>query len=193
MKRSVLGVVLVLTFVAVGIASAPPLTFTFSDVHTTKTATETDSYGVNNSGVIVGDYIDSAGIQHAFSLAGKKLTTVDNKACTAATAFYAVNSAGTAVGWCTGTSGTEVSFTWSKGKFTTIKFPKSTGTEATGINDKNDVSGLYLDSSGVQHGFVKKGSKYTRSTSKETPAPMPTALTTQAKWPSTPSIQPAIT
>ena len=64
MKRSILGVVLVLTFVAVGIAAAPPLTFTFSDVKSTKTATETDSYGVNNAGVIAGDYIDSAGIQH---------------------------------------------------------------------------------------------------------------------------------
>ena len=41
MKRSILGVVLVLTFVAVGIAAAPPLTFTFSDVKSTKTATET--------------------------------------------------------------------------------------------------------------------------------------------------------
>ena len=78
MKRSILCQP-VLTFVAVGIASAPPLTFTFSDVHSTKTATETDSYAVNNSGVIAGDYIDSAGVQHAFTLAGKKLTTVDRK------------------------------------------------------------------------------------------------------------------
>ena len=48
MKRSMLGVLLVLTFVAVGIASAPPLTFTYSDVHANKTATETDTYAVNN-------------------------------------------------------------------------------------------------------------------------------------------------
>ena len=55
MKRSILGVVLVLTFVAVGIASAPKLTFTFSDVKANKTALETDTYAVNNSGVIAGD------------------------------------------------------------------------------------------------------------------------------------------
>ena len=155
-----LGVLLVLTFVAVGIAAAPPLTFTFSDVHANKTATETDSYGVNNSGVIAGDYIDTAGVQHGMILAGKTLTTVDNKKCSTAMAFYAINSAGTAVGWCNGATGA-IAFTWTKGKFTTVAYPKATQTEATGINDKGHVVGFYLDSASVQHGFVKKGAKYT--------------------------------
>lgn len=163
MKRSIVGVVIVLTFVAVGIAAAPPLTFTFFDVHTIKTATETDSYGVNNAGVIVGDYIDAKSIQHAFILAGTKLTTVNNKACSNLTlAFYAVNTAGTAVGWCTNVAtGLNEGFTYASGKFTPVNFPKSSGTQATGINDKGWVSGAYLDSSNVQHAFVKKGNKYT--------------------------------
>src|SRR5580693_1041717 len=162
-----LGILLVLTFVAVGIAAAPPLTFTFSNVVASKTATETDSYAVNNAGTIAGDYVDSAGVQHAMILAGKKLTTVDNKACEAITvtggiAFFGINSADTAVGWCTsGKTSLDTSFTYSKGKFTTVAFPKSNGTQATGINDKGWVSGLYLDSANAQHGFVKKGSKYT--------------------------------
>jgi len=165
-KRSILGVLLVLTFVAVGIAAAPPLTFTFSDVHATKTALETDTYGVNNAGVIAGDYVDSASVQHGMILAGKKLTTVDNKNCSATTvgidgiSFYAINSAGTAAGWCTGTSGSFIAFTYAKGKFTTIAFPKALQTEATGINDKGDVVGIYFDTAGAQHGFSKIGSKY---------------------------------
>jgi len=158
-KRSILGVLLVLTLVAVGIAAAPPLKFTFSDVKANKTATETDSYGVNNSGVIAGDYVDSTSVQHGMVLAGKKLTTVDNKNCSTAMAFYAINSTGTAVGWCNGSTGA-IAFTWTKGKFKTIAFPKATQTQATGINDKGDVAGLYFDSTSVQHGFVKKGSKY---------------------------------
>lgn len=161
MKRSILGVLIVLTFVAVGIAAAPPLTFTFSDVIATKTALETDSYGVNNAGAIAGDYIDSASVQHGMILAGKKLTTIDSKKCTAVISFYAINSAGTAAGWCTGTSGNPIAFTWAKGKFTTVAYPKALGTEATGINDKGDVSGFYLDSAGAQHAFIKKGKKYT--------------------------------
>src|SRR5579863_10279420 len=102
-----LGVLLVLTFVAVGIASAPPLTFTYSDVHANKSAIETDTYGVNNAGVIVGDYDDSAGVQHAMILNGTKLTTVNNKTCETGDqggfAFYAVNNSNTAVGWCVST------------------------------------------------------------------------------------------
>jgi hypothetical protein len=166
-KRTILGVVLVLTSVAVGIAAAPSLTFTFSNVKANKTATVTDSYGINNAGTIAGDYIDSAGVQHAMILAGTKLTTVNNKSCevitgTTGIAFYAINSANTAVGWCTnGTTFLDEAFTYSKGKFTTIAFPKSNGTQATGINDKGWVTGLYLDSANVQHGFVKKGTKYT--------------------------------
>jgi hypothetical protein len=162
-----LGILLVLTFVAVGIAAAPPLTFTFSNVKANKTATETDSYGINNAGTIAGDYVDSKGVQHAMILAGSKLTSVDNKACEVQTgasgiAFYAINSANAAVGWCVNAkTGLNQGFVYSAGKFTAVNFPKSNGTEATGINDKGWVTGLYLDSSDIQHGFVKKGIKYT--------------------------------
>jgi len=163
-----LGVLLVLTFVAVGIASAPPLTFTFSDVHATKTATETDSYAVNDAGVIAGDYVDSSSVQHAMILAGTKLTTVNNSSCqstgglTGSIAFFGINSAGTAVGWCINIkTNLDESFTYSKGKFTPISFPKSNGTQATGINDTGEIVGEYLDSSGNAHGFLLAKSKYT--------------------------------
>ena len=169
MKRSILGVSLVLMFVAVNIAAAPLLTFTFSDVHANKTAMETDSFAVNNAAVIAGDYVDSSGVQHAMILAGTKLTTVDHKDCVTtggfsagAIAFYGINSAGAAAGWCVNsTTGADNSFTYAKGKFTTISFPKANATQAYGINDKGDVVGLYIDSAGAQHGFSKVGSKYT--------------------------------
>jgi hypothetical protein len=166
-KRSILGVLLVLTFVAVGLAAAPLLTFKFTDVHANKTALETDTYGVNNAGVIVGDYVDSKSVQHGMILAGTKLTTVDNKSCeaisgTGGISFYGVNSAGAAAGWCTSSkTGLDTGFVYSKGKFTPVNFPKSNGTQATGINDKGWVVGLYLDSANASHGFVKVGTKYT--------------------------------
>jgi probable HAF family extracellular repeat protein len=166
-KRSILGVLLVLTFVAVGIAAAPPLTFKFTDVHANKTALETDTYGVNNAGVIVGDYVDAKSVQHGMILAGTKLTTVDNKACeaisgTGGISFYGVNSAGAAAGWCTSAkTGLAEAFVYAKGKFTPVSFPKSNGTEATGINDKGEVVGLYLDSANNAHGFLFANKKYT--------------------------------
>lgn len=156
-------------FVAVGIAAAPPLTFTFSDVHANKTAIETDSFAVNDAGAIAGDYVDSSNVQHGMILAGKKLTTVDHKNCTTsggfnagAIAFYGINKSSAAAGWCASTkTGQDIAFVYSGGKFTAINFPKSIGTQAMGINDKGDVVGLYFDSNGVQHGFLKKGAKYT--------------------------------
>jgi hypothetical protein len=168
-KKSILGTFVVLMFVAVGIAAAPPLTFTFSDVHANKTATETDTFAVNSAGAIAGDYVDAKGVQHGMILAGKKLTTVDHPNCTTsggfsdgAIAFYGINSAGAAAGWCTSTkTGLYTGFVYSKGKFTTVNFPKSNGTQAIGINDKGNVVGLYLDSASTQHSFVKVGSKYT--------------------------------
>jgi hypothetical protein len=167
-KNSIAGVLIILMFVAVGIAAAPPLTFTFSDVHANKTATETDSFAVNDAGAIAGDYVDAKNVQHAMILAGKKLTTVDHAGCTTsggfnagAIAFYGINSSGAAAGWCANTkTSLDEGFVYSGGKFTAVNFPKSNGTQAIGINDKGDVVGLYLDSAGVQHGYVKTGSKY---------------------------------
>jgi len=167
-KKSILGTLIVLMFVAVGIAAAPPLTFTFSDVHANRTAMETDTFAVNNAGTIAGDFVDAKGVQHGMILAGKKLTTVNHPNCTtsggypAAIAFYGINSAGAAAGFCTSTkTSLSIGFVYSAGKFTAINFPKSNGTQAIGINDAGDVVGDYLDSASVQHAFVKKGAKYT--------------------------------
>jgi hypothetical protein len=168
-KKSMLGALVVVMFVAVGIAAAPPLTFTFFDVHAKKTATETDTFAVNNAGMIAGDFVDAKGVQHAMILAGTKLTTVNHTNCvtrggftSGAIAFYGINSAGAAAGWCTSTkTNLYQGFVYAGGKFTAVNFPKSKGTQAIGINDKGDVVGLYLDSTNAQHGFVKRGSKYT--------------------------------
>lgn len=158
-----LATLLVLAFAAVGIAAAPSLTFTFSDVQANKTAMWTDTYAVNNAGVITGDYVDSKGVQHGMILTGKKLTTIDYKHCAASTlTFYGINSAGTVVGFCGDVkTGVATGYTYGSGKFTAISFPNATGTQATGINDKGDVVGLYFDTAGAQHGFSKIGKKYT--------------------------------
>jgi hypothetical protein len=126
---------------------ASPLTFTFSDVHANKTATETDTFAVNNAGAIAGDYVDAKGIQHGMILAGKKLTTIDHKNCSntggfaaGAIAFYGINKARAAAGWCTSTkTGFYEGFVYASGKFSGVNFPKSNGTQAIGINDKGDV------------------------------------------------------
>lgn len=169
MKRFIFGILVVLAFVAVGIAAAPPLTFTFKDVVANKTAQETDAYAINNSGMIAGDYVDSAGVQHPMILAGKKLTKADHKGCVntppgTSPAFYGLNSAGVASGYCTNSKTFDtLSFTYdSKTKiFTDIKIKGGTQVEASGINDKGAVVGTYVDSGGVAHGFLLVGKKVT--------------------------------
>jgi len=146
-------------------AAAPTLTFTFKDI-TIPGASEVDTYAINNAGQIAGDYIDSAGVQHAMILKGTKLTTVNNKNCASTTGstalqFYGINSSGTAAGWCTGTSGSEIGFTYAKGKFTNISISGAIDVNANGINNKGDVVGAYVDSNGAQHAFLLAGKKVT--------------------------------
>ena len=168
MKRSILGVLVVLAFVAVGIAAAPMLTFKYSDVHANKTAIETDTYGVNASGAIAGDYVDSSSVQHGMILKGTKLTSLDDTNCTStpggtAIAMYGINSAGAAVGWCTLTSsGYPVGLIYAKGKLTEFSVPNALETEATGINDKGDIVGAFFDTGGAEHGFLLHAKKYTQ-------------------------------
>ena len=165
MKRPILGVLIVLTFVAVGSAAAPPLKFFFSDVVAKKSALETDSYAINASGAIAGDYIDSAGIQHGMVLAGKKLTSYDYKKCVGGgIAAFGINRDGNSAGWCINGSGIPIGWIrLANGTFSDVNFPKASGTEATGINDTQDVAGSYFDSAGVEHAFFRlRGGKYVK-------------------------------
>lgn len=153
--------------VSVGTAAAPTLTFTFKDVHSFKAAQETDTYGINNQGVIVGDYVDSTGIQHGMILTGTKVTKADHPNCagtpgTTGTSFYAINSAGVAAGWCTENGGTEIGYTYSKGKFTNVTIKGAEAVNVNGINDKGNLVGAYIDSTGTQHGFLLVGKTLTK-------------------------------
>jgi len=167
-SKIVVGVFLLVLCVSVGIAAAPTLTFLFRDVQALPTALETDTYGINNARAIAGDYVDSAGVQHAAILGGSNtFTRADRPDCatspsSTSIAFYGINSAGVAAGWCTNTSGVQIGFTWAKGTFTDIKIAGATLTNAIGINDAGAVVGTYVDSSGIQHGYLLVGGSLTK-------------------------------
>jgi probable HAF family extracellular repeat protein len=155
---------------SVGVAAA--VTFVvFRDVIATQSAQETDTYGLNDSSVIAGDYVDSNGVQHGMILSSvaavvPKLTTADRADCVNAPgstsiAFYAVNNSGVAAGWCTSTAGPQIGFTYSNGTFTDISIPGATLVNANGINDAGDVVGTYVDANGLQHGYLLSGGKLT--------------------------------
>lgn len=167
-RKIVIGMFLLVLCVSVSIAQEPTLSFTFRDVLAVPTAQETDTYGINNTRAIAGDYVDSSGVQHAMILGGiNAFTKADRSDCSGSPgstgiAFYGINSAGVAAGWCTNTSGSQIGFTWAKGKFTDIKITGATLVNAIGINDSGAVVGTYVDSSGVQHGYVMDNSGFTK-------------------------------
>jgi len=143
------------------------LTFLFRDVQAVTTAQETDTYGINNARAIVGDYVDSGGVQHAVILGGvNAFVSADRPDCvrspgSTSIAFYGINSSNVAAGWCTNTSGVQIGFTYSRGHFTDINIQGAILTNAIGINDAGSVVGTYVTSTGIQHGFVLVGSTLT--------------------------------
>ena len=89
-KGSVCLLLAILPFAAVALAlDAPKLTFKFTTVQV-KNAQDTRVYGVNNAGVMVGQYIDSAGVAHGMTLVGNKVTTLDDPSGSS-TFCYAIN------------------------------------------------------------------------------------------------------
>jgi uncharacterized membrane protein len=147
-------------------ADGPPITFKFKTFDV-KGAVATNSGGINNKNVIVGQYVDSGLIGHGFILNGTKLTTLDDpkgKAGTTGASNLALNGPIAVVGtYISSATGGSVGFLYKNGKFTDIPGPAgSLGTTANAINDHGDITGQYIDSSQVFHAYVLKGKKYTK-------------------------------
>lgn len=150
----------VLTFACIATAAdAPKQTFKFTTINV-KGSQETDTYGINNAGVIVGDYIDSSGMQHGLMLAGKKVTNIDDPNATGGTICWGINSSGVIVGAYVNSSGNSQAFVYQHKKFTDIGPAGATYSEALGNNDKGEIVGDYIDSSGIDRGFLWNGKKY---------------------------------
>jgi probable HAF family extracellular repeat protein len=157
-----------LTIVSTAIAAqAQGYVHNFRDVKAPG-AVQTDTYAVNQSGVIAGDYVDANNVQHGMILNGTRLISFDLQGCqttgntAGSIAAFGINNAGTVAGWCVNTTtGLPIAFTYANGQFTNIAFPKAAGTEANGISDKGEVVGAFFDASGRQHGFYLIGSTYT--------------------------------
>jgi uncharacterized membrane protein len=156
----ILGFALALRATATA-ADAPPLTFKFTTVNVPG-ARQTFPSGVNNAGVIVGQYVDKNGASHGYIMDGKKLITLDDPNGSA-TACIGVNLNGAmmVVGAYNSASGNVIGFLYKGGKFTDIPGPTdAVASVATGINDSGSIVGWYADQLFV-HGFLLKGNNYT--------------------------------
>ena len=170
--KYVLGLLVVaLVCVSAAVKAQAPgpekLSFTFHDV-TISGATEVDSYAINNSNILTGDYIDSSGTQHGMTckLAPStgvctSVTNIDDPNGTK-TLGYGINSSGDVVGFYLNSNGLDQGFLYKGGNFTDIG-PAGDVSQANGINDKGLIVGDYYDpNSGVEYGFLYAGKKYTQ-------------------------------
>jgi len=157
----ILGFVLAL-MATVTAADAPPLTFKFTTV-SVPGAVDTQPHGVNNAGVIVGQYRDKKQALHGYILNGKKLTKLDHPNGVDTACFgINLNGASVIVGYYFDdfTAG-YVGFVYKSGKFTDIPdLAGATASYAYGINDSGEIVGAFTDSAGLMHGFLLKGKKY---------------------------------
>lgn len=121
-----------------------------------------EAFGVNDGGNVVGIYTDSVGNFQGFYYVGttQAYTTIACPGWTN-TRAYGINNAGIIVGDVGNSpSGPFSGMAYISGKCTIFNYPGASSTTPRGINNKNQVSGIFTGSSGT-FGFVRTGSTYT--------------------------------
>jgi hypothetical protein len=110
--------------------------------------------GINGNGVAVGFYVDAKGNSHAYQV--NQDTGVFTRLPVPGKTSVAtgINNNGDIVGFSTGSAGLTFSWQLANGHLTAFGWPGGSDAEAFGVNDKDQIVGSYLDSSGVMHGFV---------------------------------------
>ena len=117
----------------------------------------TEILGLNNSGLAVGFYVDRSGADVPFEVNVAKDSFADLKPPGAASArATGINPRGDIVGWLTGPSGAE-GFILHSGSYQVFSYPKSTSTQALGLDFQDQIVGSYVDGSGLTHGFLLTG------------------------------------
>lgn len=121
-----------------------PLTFaqgTYTQIDVPGAST-TICLGINTAGEIVGGYVDSASVPHAFLLSGDVYTTIDYPGAVDTTAF-GINDAGQIVGGALLNTGNTVGFLYDRQtqQFTEIAVPGVQSVMATNVDNAGTVVG----------------------------------------------------
>lgn len=117
----------------------------------------TEILGLNSSGLAVGFYVDRSGADVPFELNVARDSFANLKPPGAAGArATGINTRGDIVGWLTGPSGAK-GFIFHGGSHQVFSYPKSTSTQALGLNYQGQIVGSYVDGSGLTHGFLLTG------------------------------------
>lgn len=122
---------------------------------------DTFAHGVNDSGVVVGFYLDTS--YHGFvdtTNGSSDSISVVNYPGAVATFIYGINDAGVMVGTYKDALGVYHGFIYSNGSFASYDYassnngPAAVDTYFAGINDSGQIVGWFFGSDGVNHAFV---------------------------------------
>jgi len=117
---------------------------------------------VNDSGQIVGTYLDSSGFNHGYERSGGKFIPLEVPFASAIGTFpVSINDSGEVVGAWTDSDGNDHGFTLIGGVYNSFDYPGGTQTEAADVNSAGDIVGTCYDASGVGIGFLLSGGTYT--------------------------------
>ncbi len=124
-------------------------------------STYTEADGINNTGAIVGMYLDSFSAPHGFVYEGGTYTTVDVPGA-AATYAFEIDDFGRIVGtWAPTQIGPWHAFILDGGVFTTFDYP-GMETDARALNASGQIVGVYnAGGTTLPHGFLKTGNTFT--------------------------------
>ena len=150
---AVLGAAL-MAFPAIAAAQGPPYTY---QTLRYPGSTNTEVYGLTNSGMAVGTYTDAAGVTHGFKYEAGTYSIVDFPGATHSNVL-GVNNLGHIVGGHSfnGSDGPWHSFVYKDGVFTQFDFP-GWESDARGINAAGDIAGVYNESGILPtQGFIRK-------------------------------------
>jgi PEP-CTERM motif-containing protein len=92
--------------------------------------------------------------------AGYNLTFVPDPTGTGFINLLGINDSGTIAGFDNALTNQGFTLTL-PGSFTTVNFPGAASSQVTGINAAGDVSGIYVDAAGDNHGFTRIGGTFT--------------------------------
>jgi hypothetical protein len=120
-------------------------------------APQTAAYAINNSGEVVGLFVDNVtGHSHGFKLVGSTFTQLDYPGADDTVAL-GVNSDGDIVGIWSTSSTSANGFVLSGGVYSPVTVPGAQSTYAEGINKSGVIVGYYFDASGNSHGLLDNG------------------------------------
>ncbi len=131
----------------------------FTDVAGPKGNIGTTASAVNDTGAIVGSYVDSNGVTHGYLLKGGKYTTLDPPGSTSTTAT-GINKSGKIVMFWIDSNGAYESSLYNGKTYKTINVPGAAHSLSLDLNAAGDVCYQWIDSGGVNHGALLHLGKY---------------------------------